>query len=57
MNRNGEIMRGINDNLKKNSDFKVITGVKNLTLLDIFTLINTIKTRDNYDMHYKNYYK
>ena len=57
MNRNGEIMRDINDNLKKNSDFKVITGVKNLTLLDIFTLINTTKTRDNYDMHYKNYDK
>jgi hypothetical protein len=57
MNRNEEIMRGINDNLKNKSDFKVITGVKNLTLLDIFTLINTVKTRDNYDMHYKNYSK
>lgn len=57
MNRNDEIMRGITDNLKKSSDFKVITGVKNLTLLDIFTLINTVKTRDNYDMQYKNYVK
>lgn len=57
MNRNDELMKGINDNLKKNSDFKVITGVKNLTLLDMFTLMNTFKTRDNYDMHFKNYVK
>lgn len=57
MNANDEIMRGITDNLKKKSDFKVITGVKNLTLLDIFTLMNAVKTRDNYDMHYKNYSK
>jgi hypothetical protein len=46
MNVNNEIIRDINDNLMKNSDFKVITGLKGLTLLDIFALINTVKTRD-----------
>ncbi|MCE5221646.1 MAG: hypothetical protein LLF98_10390 [Clostridium sp.] len=46
MNVNGEIMRGINDNLMKNSDLKVIAGLKDLTLLDMFALINTVKMRD-----------
>jgi len=54
MNVNNEIMRSINDNLMKNSDFKVIEGLKDLTLLDIFELINTAKTRENQDIYYKN---
>ena len=46
MNLNNEIVRVINDNLIKNSNFNVINGLKDFTLLDIFALINTIKTRD-----------
>ena len=46
MNKNNKIMRDINDNLMKNSNFKVIAGLKDLTLLDIFALINKVKTRD-----------
>jgi len=46
MNINNEIIRVINDNLMKNSNFKAIDGLKDFTLLDIFALINTVKTRD-----------
>ena len=46
MNKNNKIMRDINDNLMKNSNFKVITELKDLTLLDMFALINKVKTRD-----------
>ena len=46
MNVNNEIIKVINDNLMKNSNFKVIDGLKDFTLLDIFALINTVKTRD-----------
>lgn len=48
MNVNNETMRGIHDNLMKNSNsnFNVITGLKDLTLLDIFALINKVKTKD-----------
>lgn len=57
MNVNNEIIRVINDNLMKNSNFKAIDGLKDFTLLDIFALINTVRTRENYDIHYKNYIK
>jgi len=46
MNVNNKIMRSINDNLMKNSDFKVIVGLKDLTLLDIFALINSTKIKE-----------
>ena len=48
MNVNNETMRGIHDNLMKNSNsnFNVIAGLKDLTLLDIFALINKVKTKD-----------
>ena len=48
MNVNNEIIRDIHDNLMKNSNsnFKVITELKDLTLLDMFALINKVKTRD-----------
>ena len=46
MNRNYEIMRNINDKLMKSSYSEVTIDLKNLTLLDIFALINTVKIRD-----------
>ena len=45
MNLNNEIIKVINDNLMKNSEFEVVSRFKNLTLLDIFALMNTSKTR------------
>lgn len=46
MTRNYEIMKNINDKLMKNSYSEVTIDLKNLTLLDIFALINTVKIRD-----------
>lgn len=43
MERNDKIMKNINDNLMKNPDLKVIKGLKDLTLLDIFALIDNLK--------------
>lgn len=43
MEINNQIMKSINDNLTGNFDPKVIDISKDLTLLDIFALINTLK--------------
>lgn len=45
MERNEQVMKSINDKLVKNTDLKVIMRSKELTLLDIFALVNTLKVR------------
>lgn len=45
MKINNQIIKSINDDLMENFDSKVIMKSKELTLLDIFALINTPKVR------------
>lgn len=45
MKINNQIIKSINDDLMEIFDSKVIMKSKELTLLDIFALINTVKIR------------
>ena len=56
MNLNNNTIKIINDNLIKSSDFKLNSGLKDLTLLDVFALIKR-KTRHEHNIYNKNYIK
>jgi len=55
MNANNLIVEAINDNLKKNSNFEFIVGLKDLTLSDIDSIeaivtINNINSKLDYQI-------
>lgn len=46
MNIKNDIIKVINDNLAKNSEFEFVVGVKDLTLLDIYCIENLSATKN-----------
>lgn len=44
----------INDNWIENSEFEFVSGLKELTLLDVFALMDRDKIRDTYGINNKN---
>lgn len=46
MNIKNDIIKVINDNLAKNSEFEFVVGVKGLTLLDIYCIENLSTTKN-----------